>query len=123
MRRAYPMNRAFDFAIGSGAAGLALKIDAAAQLYHVANIILQDFLAFDDVSVFEPHFTTGAEPKIFRWRRFHEIVPLNEKLAAEWNFARSGIWIFGLVNGIQFFDLIFRIIREYNFDGSQHSEP
>ena len=110
MRRAYPVDCAFDFATGSCAAGLALKIDTASKLGHVAGVVFDHFIAFDDVSVFESHFATRSEPEIFRWRSFHEIVAVDEKLAAEWNFACPGICIFRIIDGIQLFDLIFGII-------------
>ncbi len=111
VRRADPVDCAFDFAIGSRAAGFALKIGTATKLGHVAGVILDHFIALDDVSVFQSHLATRSQPEIFRWRSFHEIVAVDEKLAAEWNFACPGICIFRIVDGIQFFDLIFGIIR------------
>ena len=58
VRRAYPVDRAFDLAIGSRAAGLALKIDTASKLGHVAGVIFDHFLALDDVGVFQSHLAT-----------------------------------------------------------------
>ena len=74
VRGADPVNRAFHFAIRGGAAGFAVEISRATQFDHVARSILHDFVALDDVGVFEPHFAAGFQPEIFRRRRFHEIV-------------------------------------------------
>src|SRR6266567_8643476 len=98
MRRADPVDRAFNFATGSRAAGFALKIDTAPQLGHVACTVFHYLLALDDVGVFESHFTTGSQPKIFRRRRFHEIVAVDEKLATEWEYERSGIRVFRIID-------------------------
>src|SRR5262249_52404537 len=80
------------------------------------------FLALDDVSVFQPHFAARSKPKILRWRRFHEIVALDIELAAEWDFACSGIWILRVIDRIEFFGFSLRIICQHNFNWSQHDE-
>ena len=86
-------------------------------------IVFQHFIALDNVRVFESHFAARSQPKIFRWRCFHKIIAVDEKLAAEWNFACPGICIFRIIDGIQLFDPTFRIIGQHNFYWPQHSEP
>src|SRR5205814_8607160 len=68
-------------------------------------------------------FATGPEPKIFWRRSFHEIVALDVKLATERNLACSGIWIFGVVDCIEFFDFSLGIIRQHDLDRAQYGEP
>src|SRR5204862_6591155 len=97
--------------------------DSAPELDHLAGCIFHDFIALDNVSVFQPHFATGPEPKIFWRRSFHEIVALDVKLATERNLACSGIWIFGVVDCIEFFDFSLGIIRQHDLDRAQYGEP
>ena len=53
-------------------------------------LVLAQFHALDDVTVFQPHFPAGPQAEILRRRRFHEIVALDEQFAAERYLARTG---------------------------------
>src|ERR1041385_6379090 len=70
--RADPVNRAFYLTSGSRPSGLTAKVGCAAQLNHFAGRVFHHFIALDDISILEPHFASGTESEIFRWRRFHE---------------------------------------------------
>src|SRR5262249_31665318 len=80
------------------------------------------FLALDDVSIFQPYLATRSEPKILRRWRFYEIVALDVKLAAKWNFAGASIWILRIIYCGEFFSFSFRIICQHNFNWPQHGE-
>ena len=117
------MDRSFDFAVRGCAARFTLEIRRAAQLGHIAIFILHHLFAFNDVGVLEPHFAPGLQPKIFWRRHFREIRAVDEEFAAERNFARAGTRIFRVVDGLQFFHLVFRIICNDYLDRSQHRKP
>ena len=117
------MNRAFDFAIGSGAAGLALKISRATQLDHVTCIILHDFVALDDIGVFQTDFAARFQAEIFWRRRFREIRALDEQLAAKRKLARASRGIFRIVHGVEFFKLTLRIIHDHHFERPKDGQP
>src|SRR4029453_10913276 len=116
------MDRSFYFAARRWPTRFAIQINSALELDYIASFIFHDFIALDDISVFQAHFATGPESKIFwRWG-FHEIVTLDVKLATERNFALTGAWIFGIVDCIELFNFSLGIIRQHNLDRPQHSE-
>ncbi len=88
-----------------------------------ARSVLDDLVALDEVSVFEPHLTAGTQPEILGRRRFHEIVALDEQLAAEGNLALAGIRVLGVVDGFEFLDLAFRVVGDDDFERPQHRQP
>src|ERR1019366_8828608 len=85
--------------------------------------VLDDFLALDDVGVFQAHFAAGFEPEEFRRRHFGKIIALDEEFAAERNFAPAGLRRFGIVDGVQFLGFAFGITRDDDLEGTQHGEP
>src|SRR5256885_8785910 len=97
------MDRALYFSPSSWATALALEVSRAAKLHDFALRILHHFVAFNDISVFETHLATRSEPKIFRRRRFHEIISIDVQLAAERQLAGSSRRIFRIVDGFELF--------------------
>ena len=63
MRGAHPVDRAFDLAVRGRAAGFAVEVGGAAEFDDVAGGILDDFVALDDVGVFQAHFAAGFQPE------------------------------------------------------------
>ena len=59
VRGGNPVDCAFDFAAGSRAAGFAVEVGGAAEFGDLAGSIFDDFVAFDDVGVFETDFAAG----------------------------------------------------------------
>jgi hypothetical protein len=99
------MNRAFDFAGGGRAAGLAVEVGGATEFGDVAAGVFDDFVALDDVGVFQPHFAAGFEAEEFRRRHFGEVVTFDVEFAAERDFAFAGGFVLGIVGGFEFLDL------------------
>ena len=89
---------------------------------NVARRIFHHLIALDDVGVFQPHFAARFQPEIFRRRRFHEIVALDEQFAREWNLARAGVGSSGLFTASSSSTLSFGIIRDDNLDRPQHGQ-
>ncbi len=117
------MDRAFDFARGGRATHLAVEIGSATEFGDIAARIFHNFLALDDEGIFQTHFTAGFQAEKFRRRA------LPAKSSRSMNSSRlNGICrlpVFkssGLLNGIEFFGFAFGIIRDDDFDRTQHGE-
>src|ERR1700677_1038951 len=116
------MDGSLDFAGGGRAAGFAFQIGGAAQFDHMAGGILDDFVALDDVGVFEADFAAGTQAEIFGGRSLHEIILVDVKGAGQGNFAGAGGGVFGIVDGVEFLRPALGIISDDNLEGAQDGQ-
>src|SRR6185437_9608130 len=74
----------------------------------------------DDVSIAEPDLPSGRKTiELFRWV-FPEIILLDVQRSREGNLSRSRGDVLRIIHGVEFFNDIFRIIVEYDFQRSKH---
>ena len=73
------------------------------------------------IGIHQPDFISRKQPEIFLRRILHEIFPVNIQLPAERDFPGSHFLIFRIVDSIDPFHLIFRIIVDDQLYRIQHS--
>ena len=77
-------------------------------------------MAFDEVSIAQPHFVARREAKEFLGWVLHEIVALDEELAAERDPPHTRRGIVGMIDRLQLLELAFGIVLDHDFQGPQH---
>src|SRR5690348_2777357 len=99
------MDRAFNLPACGWTAGLAAKVRRATEFDNLAGAVFDDFVALDDVGVFQSHLTAGFESEIlWRWH-FHEVILLNVEFTGERNFSRASGLILRIVDRVKLFGL------------------
>src|SRR5205085_11904957 len=95
------------------------RIVAATQLGDVAARILLNLATGDEIRIAQAHFDTGRKPEELLWRILHEIVLLDENLAAKAHAPRARAGIVRVIDG---FELLARplIVLDYDFQRPQH---
>jgi hypothetical protein len=115
-----PVDRSFDFAFGGGAAAAArVGVVATFQFDDIAGGVLDHFIAADDVGVSQSDFPPWLQSEEFRRSVLHEVFALDEQRSGERQWSRTGVGIFGVVDGFEMFDLIDRIVSQGDFDGCE----
>jgi hypothetical protein len=117
------VDRAFDLAVGGGAAGAGVEIHGAAQLDHLAGVVLHHLVAADDVGVAQAHLTARGEAVPAFWRGEGEVVALDEEGSRE----RQGpAALFGHVVGperrVELLHLALGPVGEGDLEGPRHGE-
>ena len=127
-----PVDCAFDLPRRSCAAGFAVEIGGAAEFDDCGGPrlvrlgftggVFDYFVAFDDVGVFQADFAAGFQAEEFRGRDFGEVVLLDPEFAAERELAGAGGRVFGVVDGVEFFVVVFGEVGDDDFEGAQDGE-
>jgi hypothetical protein len=108
------VNRAFDLTVAAAASRI--RIVTATQFEHVAIVILDHFIATDDIAESKPDFATGFQAEILSRRILHEIVLLNVQFSRERHLALTQFGSHGVIQSRHHFDLVLRIIGQYDFE-------
>src|SRR5271155_4860663 len=107
------MHRRLDLAAVGRIAALGGGIVSAAQFDHFAGGIFRKFAAGNEIGVAQTHLGAGRQPEEFLRRVLHEIVALDEKLAAEFYAAGSRNRIVGMIGGFELLAFAFGIILDH----------
>ena len=121
MRGRHPVDRPLDAARGGGAIER-VEIDRAAQLRDRPRGVLDDLVALQDVGVSQPHLAAGREPEELLHRHLHEVVLLDVQLAGERHLPRASRRVLGVVRRRDLFDAPRGIVRDDDFQGTEHRE-
>ncbi len=95
-------------------------IIGATQLHHVALRVLHDLAAGDEIGIAQPHLSPHRHSEELVRRVLHEVVALDENLAAEAKGARAGTRVRRMVDGFQLFDVVLGKILDHELERPQH---
>ena len=86
------------------------------QLEYIAGIVLDHFIATDDVTEPEPDFAAGLQAEKLSRRFFHEIILLDVQLTRKRHLTLAQLGSHGMIQRPHHFDLVLRIIGQYDFE-------
>ena len=92
----------------------------AVDLDYFSLVVLHHTLRGNEIAVAEPYFAAGRQAVVLLGRVFAEIVLLDVEDFGEWHFALAGTFVFGIVDGIDFFGLTLRIVIDHDFQRAQN---
>ena len=114
------MDRSFDFSSGKSAAALRLWIIRTVYHCDVAVFILFKSGTGYKICLHQTYLIAREETEIFLRRFFHKIISVDIQLSAERNLSHTKLLILQIVDHIQIFHLIFRIIVNDQLDRIQY---
>ncbi len=82
-------------------------------------LVLDHAGALDEIGVAQAHFAAGREAEEFLGRIFAEILLLDVEHLGEGHFARAGGGVFGIVDGVHLFGLVFGIVVDDHLERAQ----
>ena len=115
-----PVQRSFDFAAIGGLATRGLWIVSAAQFNHVAIVVFDTRIAFDEIGVLESDFFANSQSEKLLRRVFHKVGSLDVQLPAKGHFTDACRFVFRIVGGLAHLRLAFGVIFNHDFDWIQH---
>ena len=115
------MDRALDLATVRGGTATRCGIVAAADLHHVARIVLYHVGAGDEVGVAQPHFAPWRQTEVLLRRILEEVALLDVEHAREGNLAFSRALVLGVVDRVQFVGLAFGVVLDHHAQRTQYA--
>lgn len=117
----YPVDSAFDLSAVSRVAVAGFQVSGAMQFDDVALLVLDDFIAFYNVSAHQTNFAVRFHAEELRRRYLGKVVGINVQFAGERNRSDTGFLIFRDVWQLEGFFLVFRVVGDDHLDWVQDS--
>ena len=110
------MQRALDLAAVGRVSASGSRVVSAVDFRDVAFGILDHVSAFYEIGVAQADLGAGRETVELLGRVFHKVFAFNVKLAGELHLPCAHAFVFGVIDGIQFFLLAFGVVIDDQFD-------
>ena len=110
-----PVQGSLNFFATCIATRFGIWVVGAINFTYLASVIFFKVFTFNNVTTFQPYFTSGSHPKEFLWRFFHKVFPFYVKFSGKRNYSTSCIRVFGIVYQLHFLDFVLRIVCNNNF--------
>jgi hypothetical protein len=103
------VNRAFYFLVAGTRTASRIRVIAAAQLYHIARIVLDYLIATNDVAKSQPNLPAGLQAEELARCLFEKVFPLDPELTRKWHVARTEIGAIRMIHRLHDLYLIVRV--------------
>ena len=114
------MDRPFNLSAVGSFASIGGWVVSASQFDNLAGIVFDDFITLEKVCVAKPDFPASRQAEELLGSVFHKIASLDVYLAAERNFPRARIFVFGIVRHRPHLKLTLGIVFDDDFDWINH---
>ena len=112
------MNCTFNFSLYISCSTFGFRIISTVNFCYLTGIfIFNNICTFNDICVPQTNFFIRSKTEKFPWRIFHKIIPVDIKNLRKRHFPFAHCFIFRIIDSLQFFNFIFRIIVNNKFNG------